>query len=686
MDSTPASEKTHYPALLALHTKRFGKGIKLYEPILSHGSDRLIIRVTSENDKTCIGIINENIAENRAFISFARHFRQKGLKVPRIFEVSEDMKSYLLEDLGDETLLKRINRTPGGFGSDKTALYKRVINELVKFQVTAGKDIDYSLCYQFNEFGGENIDFDLNYFRERFLNIFYKGELNEGLLRADLDHLKGKLLELPRDTFLYRDFQGRNIMLKHNDIYFIDFQSGRKGALLYDLASLLYNSKANIPQEIREDLIRYYLDVVSEQVNIDKDKYTKYFWYFAVIRILQALGAYGYLGIVKAKSSFLESVPIALKNIDFILNNRIDPAELKYLRGIVALLEGERTHAPSETVQHEEKIQPVEAALPAEQIQPKTVIQPVEKVQPKPVTEPENKVQPADKVQHETTEKSAEKNEDRKSEPKRMKKHTIRGLNVIEYGEDNRQAIVFIHAFPLCSRMWDKQVDAFQSSYRVVVYDLRSFGYSELGDGHFTIDTHVSDLISITDSLKLEKPIVCGLSMGGYVLLRALELYQSKFKGAILADTKAEADNNPTKLARAEQIKMIKGGQREQFTDNFIKAALSETNYTEKPELVEFLKKMIGWQKNETITGGLLTLAARTDTTEFLERLDVKTLVLVGKDDRLTPPEFSKLIYGKTKNSDIKIISNSGHLSNMENPEEFNAAVLAFLKSYEKNK
>lgn len=265
-----------------------------------------------------------------------------------------------------------------------------------------------------------------------------------------------------------------------------------------------------------------------------------------------------------------------------------------------------------------------------------------------------------------------------------MTKHNIRGLNVIESGEENKQSIIFVHAFPMCSRMWDKQVEALKDKYRVVVYDLRSFGYSELGDGHFTIDSHVSDLISIVDSLKLEKPVVCGLSMGGYITLRALELYQSKFKGAIVSDSKAEGDNNPTKHARAEQMKMIKNGQREQFTDNFIKAAISETNFNEKPELVEFLKKMISWQKNEAITGALLTLAARTDTTDGLDRFDIRMLILAGKEDKLTPPEFSKIIYGKTRNSDLKLISNAGHLPNMENPEEFNAAILEFMKSYEK--
>ncbi len=265
-----------------------------------------------------------------------------------------------------------------------------------------------------------------------------------------------------------------------------------------------------------------------------------------------------------------------------------------------------------------------------------------------------------------------------------MIKHSVRGLNVVEFGEGNKLPVIFLHAFPLCNRMWDRQVEALQGKYKVITYDLRTFGYSEYGNGHFTMDSHVSDLISIIDSLKLEKPIVCGLSMGGYILLRALELYHNKFKGAILADTKAESDNNPTKIKRAEQIQMIKNGQREQFTENFIKAALTETNFNEKKELVDFLKEMIGWQKNEAIEGALLTLGARTDTTESLEKVDIPVLVMAGKDDKLVPPEFSKIIYGKTKNSDLKLISNAGHLPNMENPEEFNKALMDFLKDFEK--
>lgn len=263
-----------------------------------------------------------------------------------------------------------------------------------------------------------------------------------------------------------------------------------------------------------------------------------------------------------------------------------------------------------------------------------------------------------------------------------MKKHNIRGLNVVEFGEQNSPAIVLIHAFPFCNRMWDKQVEVLQKSYRVVAPDLRSFGYSEPGDGIYTIDTHVSDLVSIVDSLQLDKPVICGLSMGGYIALRAVELYQPKFKGVILADTKSEADTNPFKIKRFEQIRMIRNGQREQFTEGFIKAALSEKNIAEKPDLAETVKKIISWQSDKAIMSALLTMAARTDTTDSLEKFDLPLLIIVGKEDRLTPPEYSKIIYGKTKNSDLKLINDAAHMSNMENPEEFNNAVLDFMKQF----
>ncbi|MBZ0202395.1 MAG: phosphotransferase [Ignavibacteria bacterium] len=339
MELSPAELKANYSNLLDLHVKYFGSGIKEYKPVSSHGSDRVIVRLFSESGSTSIGIINPfHIAENKAFISFGRHFRTCGLNIPEIYTVSQDEKLYLLEDLGDESLFNRIT-SGDSFNDEKKDLYKRVFEELPKFQITAGKDIDFSLCYQFGEFGSDNIDLDLNYFRERFLNNFYKGTVDSINLDKDLELLKSELLELPRDYFLYRDFQSRNVMIKGSELYFIDFQSGRKGALLYDAASMLYDAKANIPQKVREELLAYYLEVLSGYVRIDLDYFNRTFWYFAMIRILQAMGAYGFLGLVKGKSRFLESIPYALKNINFILNERIPRNEFNYLKQIFSELE-----------------------------------------------------------------------------------------------------------------------------------------------------------------------------------------------------------------------------------------------------------------------------------------------------------------------------------------------------------
>jgi aminoglycoside/choline kinase family phosphotransferase len=341
MSISPAEEKAFYTRLHNFHYKHFGKKAVEFQPLSAHGSDRFIVRLTSETGTKCIGIVNQNTAENKAFISFGKHFRQNGLNVPEVYSVSDDIQSYLMEDLGDETLLERI-KSAKSFGKPETALYKKVLDTLPLFQIKAGKDIDYSLCYQFGEFAEENINYDINYFVERFLKVFYKNPVDENLLNKDFDFLKSKLKELPRDYFLYRDFQSRNIMIKNNELYFIDFQSGRRGALVYDLASLLYDAKADIPQQTREQLIDYYFDVIKKYTELDNN-YKNYFWYFAVIRILQAMGAYGFLGIVKGKKKFLESIPLAIRNINFILQSKTDKDRLKYLRKIFRELASSNT-------------------------------------------------------------------------------------------------------------------------------------------------------------------------------------------------------------------------------------------------------------------------------------------------------------------------------------------------------
>lgn len=333
-------EELYFPGLETLCRDHFKLSKFEPTPLSAHGSDRKILRIKLDED-SIIGIFNSNINENKAFLSFTENFHKYNLNVPKIFAVSNDKSCYLMEDLGDTTLFEFINNNRNDDFTCCLPYYKIAINELIKFQVTAGKTIDLHLCYQFNEFGEENIEYDLNYFHERFLKELFDSEHDKMELKDDFEELKKKLIEMPRDYFLYRDFQSRNIMLKDGNMYFIDYQSGRKGALPYDLASLLFDAKADIPNEAREILLNHYLDELEKYIQFDREKFGHYFWYFVIIRILQAMGAYGFLSTVKGKKRFLESVPYALKNIDFVLNNKIDNNELIYLRNLFNRIQNE---------------------------------------------------------------------------------------------------------------------------------------------------------------------------------------------------------------------------------------------------------------------------------------------------------------------------------------------------------
>jgi aminoglycoside/choline kinase family phosphotransferase len=334
-----------HPELENLFKAHFGRVPDCTEALSAHGSDRTILRLKTDDETSAIGIMHDNVAENKAFIGLTLHFQNNKLNVPEIYKVSPDYKYYLMEDLGDKSLSKLVyGRSKHELSDEIISLYKTVINELLKFQVTAGEKIDYSLCYQFDKFGEENIDYDLNYFKERFVEMFYRGKLCEKELNSDLNYIKMKILEVPANYFLYRDFQSRNIMLINNVPYFIDYQSGRKGALHYDLASLLYDARADIPQPTRELLIEYYIQQAESYVKLDRDKFIKEFWYFALVRILQAMGAYGFLSKVKGKSNFLESVPYAVKNINTILNEKIGSKNLCSLRNLFKELEDGKTY------------------------------------------------------------------------------------------------------------------------------------------------------------------------------------------------------------------------------------------------------------------------------------------------------------------------------------------------------
>ena len=295
------------------------------EPLKSNGSDRKIYRLFKDQH-TVIGIIGSNREENEAFLEFSRHFKSFGLRVPEIYIDNLKQQVYLEEDLGDVTLFlwMRNVRQKYGFNNEIKKMYRTVVESLPLFQITAGVSIDYSYCYQHIEFGRESMSWDLHYFKHRFLNYFYKKKIDHSNLERDFNTLIDFLLQEQLSYFLYRDFQSRNIMIKDNLPYFIDYQSGRRGALQYDLASLLYDSKANLPEEFREELIDVYVNKVQQITEFNPQRFKKYFYGFVLIRIMQAFGAYGYLTVVMDKKHFFKSVPYAINNLEILFKKNID--------------------------------------------------------------------------------------------------------------------------------------------------------------------------------------------------------------------------------------------------------------------------------------------------------------------------------------------------------------------------
>lgn len=323
--------------------------------IQQQGSNRVYSRVTDENGRTMIRVEGTNRDENRAFIYMAKHFRSLGLPVPEVYWVSEDEMTYTQEDLGDTLLFDNITPT----------LLERAIRALAHIQVIGAQDFDWSYCFPVPEMDERSIRWDLNYFKYCFL----KGtriEFSEPRLEDDFDMLTAKILsplrgEPERGWFLYRDCQSRNIMIKDGQPYFIDFQGGRKGPTQYDVASLLWQAKANIAPSLREQMIDAYLDELVQvlesanpQIFESSDPQTfKSAWraalpHFVLFRTLQVLGAYGYRGYFERKPHFLESIPNAVRNLCDVLSQLPEYACLRELAELLqrSNLTAERSYSP----------------------------------------------------------------------------------------------------------------------------------------------------------------------------------------------------------------------------------------------------------------------------------------------------------------------------------------------------
>jgi len=308
-----------------------GETFKTIEPMPRSGSDRVYFRLKSKT-KQVVGVYNADTKENKAFIGFTNHFIRKGLNVPAVLAEDLAKNVYLLEDLGDTTLfnLIQLESERSRFSDTLIQFYKKVLTELPKFQIHAGKDLDYSLCYPRSKFDRQSMMWDLNYFKYYFLKLAGIA-FDEQALEDDYQKLTNYLISADHEYFLYRDFQSRNIMIKDDDIYFIDYQGGRKGALQYDLASLLYDAKANIPEEVRGELLGFYVNELKKHIQVNESEFRSYFAVFVMIRIMQAMGTYGFRGFYEKKSHFLVSIPYALRNMDYLLSNTQLPIELPTL-------------------------------------------------------------------------------------------------------------------------------------------------------------------------------------------------------------------------------------------------------------------------------------------------------------------------------------------------------------------
>ena len=313
--------QTRLELLNDLFDRWCGEPILTINKLPASGSSREYYRI-SGTQTTVIGAINLDREENEAFIEFSRHFRSLGLAVPEIFLVDLDNHAYLQEDLGDTTLFdfQFKKRDNGDFPSEVKEVYKEVLTELQKFQITGAKGLDYSKCYPRSSFDRQSMQWDLSYFKYYFLKLAGI-PFNEQRLENDYNTLIEYLLAQDTEYFLYRDFQSKNVMLRDGKPCFIDYQGGRKGALQYDVASLLYDSKADIPPEVRQELLEHYILNLDQYPTVSQEGFRESYYGYVLIRIMQALGAFGFRGFYEKKTHFLQSIPYALNDLKWILDH-----------------------------------------------------------------------------------------------------------------------------------------------------------------------------------------------------------------------------------------------------------------------------------------------------------------------------------------------------------------------------
>jgi aminoglycoside/choline kinase family phosphotransferase len=304
-----------------LFEQHFHSVVRRVQPLQGQlgGSGRKILRLAGD-ECNAIGILYDVRDENVCFLEFSKHFRRHGLPVPEIYIEDLSQGAYLEEDLGDTTLFEFLSTHRAGVNVSPQAIeaYRKVVAVLPRFQIEASRDLNYGVCYPRAMFDAQSIAWDLNYFKYYFLKLAGI-PFNEQSLEDDFTHLTKFLLSANADYFLYRDFQSRNIMLRDGHPFFLDYQGGRKGALQYDIASLLYDAKADLPPKLRQQLLDLYIDRLTDFIKLEREEFMRHYYAYVYVRIMQALGAYGFRGFYERKPHFLQSVPYALKNLRWLL-------------------------------------------------------------------------------------------------------------------------------------------------------------------------------------------------------------------------------------------------------------------------------------------------------------------------------------------------------------------------------
>lgn len=285
------------------------------------GSDRVYFRVRGHDGSTCIATWNHHVRENNTFISFSRHFRSRGCPVPEILAVNQNQTIYLQEDLGDVSLLNCLEKE--GYSENVYGLFRKSLLALAHLQIRGNEELDYSWCITSKEFGQKAILSDLLYFKYYFLDTLQIAYDKEQLIE-DFEALSTYLTHVDHKYFMFRDFQSRNILIRDEAVHFIDFQGGMKGALQYDVASLLWQAKAELPDTWKNSLLEYYMDCIEAilQNRIDRSRFSSQYNGYVLIRLLQVLGAYGFRGLFERKAHFLVSLPLALRNLKGFLSNK----------------------------------------------------------------------------------------------------------------------------------------------------------------------------------------------------------------------------------------------------------------------------------------------------------------------------------------------------------------------------